>query len=149
MNKIVYNYKATVDNVVSGSTFDAVVNFGMQWYKKGRVRIAGVELPEYDRDGKQPQDEKELLEKAKQCLRATIEHRKIVVSPYRPKKHGQMVGDIYLPCRRENIHYPMITATYAGIRFLNVCLFMNLLAEKRFDDALHKEIFSTLDTYDF
>lgn len=44
--KNVYYYNAEVKKVIDGDTFDIIIDLGFDTYRKGRVRLYGVNTPE-------------------------------------------------------------------------------------------------------
>lgn len=41
-----YTYSATIDRIVDGDTFDAIVDLGFRVYVKMRFRLLGIDVPE-------------------------------------------------------------------------------------------------------
>ena len=119
MNKLVFNYKAQVKNIVNGRTFDAQLDFGFRKFQDFRVQMQSVELP--DERSKDP-EVKATLERAKTCLRMALmgtdensRGRRIVVASTQPSKRNLSYFRCYVPAKRENIEVPPLCAKYAGL----------------------------------
>lgn len=46
-----FEYKATVENVVDGDTVDALIDLGFKVYIKQRLRLSGLDTPERGQPG--------------------------------------------------------------------------------------------------
>lgn len=147
MNVLVYNYRCFVEKAVDGDTFDGVINLGWRLSRRARLKILGVELPDFH-NGRDPEIPK-IREAARTALVSLIEGRKTLIAPSRPNMYGRAVCRVYLACRRENPLYPQVTAQFAGVRFVNITNVMNLIAEKKFEEQMAKDIVGSLETYDY
>lgn len=152
MNKLVFNYKAQVGNVVNGRTFDARLDFGFRQFQDFRIQMQSVELPD---ERSKDIVVKESLDRAKTCLRMALmgtgenpQGRRIVVASTQPSKRNLSYFRCYVPANRENIECPPLCAKYAGLRFMDVNNFMQLLAERQFDLVYAADLLETFELHD-
>ena len=81
-----FQYKATVYNVVDGDTVDVNVDLGFKVYTKQRVRLNGIDTPERGQPGYQEAGNK---------LRELVLDKEIQLMTYKQSKWGYFLADIY------------------------------------------------------
>jgi endonuclease YncB( thermonuclease family) len=152
MNNLVFNYKARVDQVVDGSTIDAELDLGFRLKRTVRMRIVGIDL---GKPAEMTPTQRAISDYMREMLKSLIEGRSVVISTLRPNYYGRCMCKVYVPCKRQNVNYPMLTSTYAGTRFLNVSFLLSLAAEKAMREGHQnvngfiKEISDGLELYDY
>ena len=115
MNRLVFNYKATVTRVLDGRDFDVILDLGFHTYRDQRLRLQNMQdLP--DRKDSDPLEAATAVA-AYKCLDKILVGRKVIISPTRPDRFDRAHCLIYIRARREIVG---ICDTFAGRRFLNV-----------------------------
>ena len=107
-----YSYKVKeVAKVVDGDTVDLVIDLGFGLYKKERVRVAGIDLPESRTRDK---EEKVYGLEAKAYLMGILESAEtIIVETEKDGKYGRMLGWLYVDDNDQSVNHLMIEAGYA------------------------------------
>ena len=82
-----FQYKATVYNVVDGDTVDVNVDLGFKVYTKQRVRLNGIDTPERGQPGYAEAGDK---------LRELVLNKEITLMTYKQSKWGYFLADIYI-----------------------------------------------------
>jgi micrococcal nuclease len=82
-----YNYLATVFNVVDGDTIDVNVDLGFKVYTRQRIRLARIDTPERGQPG---------FAEAGDFLRELVMGKNVELKTYKVSKWGHFLGDIVL-----------------------------------------------------
>lgn len=89
-----YQYKATLLNVVDGDTIDMDVDMGFSVRIKQRLRLLGIDTPELN--SKDPVEREKALQ-AKQFVLDTLKiGGTYVIDTYKDDKYGRLLAVIYL-----------------------------------------------------
>lgn len=97
-----FEYNATVYNVVDGDTIDVEIDLGFKIFTKQRIRMTGIDTPERGQDR---------YVEAGDFLRNLIQTKKVVLKTTKASKWGYMLGNVYLAS--EHINQRMITEGWA------------------------------------
>lgn len=82
-----YQYKATVINVVDGDTVDAIINLGFNISVKLRFRLFGINTPEMHKDTMvQAMTSKVRVEQL-------LLNKECIANTYKPDKYGRWLAD--------------------------------------------------------
>ena len=107
-----YEYKVKeVVKVIDGDTIDIVIDVGFGFYKKDRVRIAGIDTPESrTRDKK----EKQYGLAAKVFLEGLLRNcDDLIIKTEKEGKYGRILGWLYCNDQEMSINQTMIDEGYA------------------------------------
>ena len=85
-----YIYKAHIDRVIDGDTFDVTVNLGFRITTYQRLRLVGVDTPE-TRGPERPEGLK-----VKQYVKDLIEGRDLSIETFKVGKYGSYICQVYL-----------------------------------------------------
>ncbi|MDY6912580.1 MAG: thermonuclease family protein [Chloroflexota bacterium] len=88
--KLNYTYKAQVDRVVDGDTFDVTINLGFRITTFQRLRLVNVDTPEI-RGSERPEGLK-----VKEYVKGLIEGKEITIETFKIGKFGRYVAEVYL-----------------------------------------------------
>lgn len=83
-----YQYVATVENVVDGDTLDVVIDLGFKISSKQRLRLARVDTPERTQPG---------YAAAGDFVREMVLNKTVTVHTEKVTKYGYYLAEIYLP----------------------------------------------------
>jgi len=89
-----YTYKAHVDRVIDGDTFEATVDLGFKLKWTGIFRLHGIDTPETWR----PKSEAERShgEKAKEFVKKLIDDKDITLITYKEGIYARYLADVVL-----------------------------------------------------
>ena len=90
-----YIYKAIVDRVVDGDTFDCIVDLGFNIIAKMRFRLRNINTPEIR--GKER--EEGLI--VKEYVKGLIENKEVLIETFKLGKYGRYIVEIYLDNNEE------------------------------------------------
>jgi len=90
-----YIYKAIVDRVVDGDTFDCIVDLGFNIIAKMRFRLRNINTPEVR--GKER--EEGLI--VKEYVKGLIENKEVLIETFKLGKYGRYIVEIYLDNNEE------------------------------------------------
>jgi len=82
-----YQYKATVVNVVDGDTVDAVIDLGFHISVKIRFRLFGINTPEMHKDTLVQ------AKAAKARVEALLLNKECMADTYKPDKYGRWLAN--------------------------------------------------------
>lgn len=82
-----YEYKATVKNVVDGDTLDLMVDVGFKIYTKQRIRLARVDTPERGQPG---------YAAARDFVRDVALNKPVTLKTEKVSKWGYYLADVTL-----------------------------------------------------
>ena len=88
--EMAYTYKAHIDRVVDGDTFDVTVDLGFRITTYQRLRLIGVDTPET----RGPERTEGL--KVKQYVTDLIEGRDLMIETFKVGKYGRYICQVYL-----------------------------------------------------
>lgn len=93
MKSKLYNYKVrSLEKVLDGDTFDALIDLGFNIVVKKRIRLNGINCPEVrTRDLKI----KELGIASKNFLIKSLESAEIYITSYGEGKYGRVIADVF------------------------------------------------------
>ena len=92
MHNTSYIYRARINRVVDGDTFDATVDLGFHTYGRHRFRLYDVDTPERGQPGY-----KEATEKLRELLtEAADEHGNILIFSRKSGKYGRWIATVYV-----------------------------------------------------
>lgn len=96
-----YVYDAELLRVVDGDTIDVMIDFGMELYKKERLRLFGINAPELRRG---TQEQKEAGRLAKQWLEGVLVGSPLVIKTHKDKKgkFGRYLAEIFVAGKNVN-----------------------------------------------
>lgn len=145
MNYLIFNYPASVWNVVDWRTADFIIDFGFRIRQEKRAQLAHT-LQTTNAESER---------RAQHCLRTLLirgpdadprtHGREVIVSPLRPDHYSRARLSVYVPLRRPNTVFGALTVNYAGWDFIDVNSAMRLLAETQYDPSEAARIVSTSD----
>ena len=88
-----YQYRATIDRVVDGDTFDLVVDVGFYMSLTTRVRLRGVDTPEVK--GPERQDG---LRASAYVMERLTPGKVVLIRSYKKGRFGRFIADVsYVP----------------------------------------------------
>lgn len=90
MIKPQYVYKARIDRVIDGDTFDATVDLGFQITTYQRLRLVNVDAPEM----KGPEREEGL--KVKEYVKGLIEGKTVTIQSFKLGDFGRYTAEVFL-----------------------------------------------------
>jgi micrococcal nuclease len=90
MMKPQYVYKARIDRVIDGDTFDVTVDLGFQITTYQRLRLADVDTPEM----KGP--EREEGSRVKEYVKGLIEGKTVTIQSFKLGKFGRYTAEVFL-----------------------------------------------------
>lgn len=90
MIKPQYVYKAHIDRVIDGDTFDATVDLGFQITTYQRLRLTNVDTPEM----KGP--EREEGAKVKEYVKGLIEGKTVTIQSFKLGDFGRYTAEVFL-----------------------------------------------------
>lgn len=141
MNRLLFNYRTIVEEVVSPDTFDGNIILGFGIAKRTRIKVVGIESPTTNNGVPFTESEIAILkDKATMGLKMLLARRRIIISPTRPGPYGQITVNAYVPVAEVYHENPVLVETFAGMRFLDITNAMNFAAQKRYDDQFISEI---------
>lgn len=87
-----YTYKAIVDRVIDGDSYEMTISVGFDVWVKTKFRLRGVDTPETHR----PKSEKEKAhgERATAAVKLLIEGKEVTVKSYKTGKYGRYICDV-------------------------------------------------------
>ena len=88
--KLNYTYKANVNRVVDGDTFDVTIDLGFRITTHQRLRLVGVDTPEI-RGPERPEGLK-----VKAYVKGLIEGKEVTIETFKIGKFGRYVAEVYL-----------------------------------------------------
>ena len=88
--KLNYTYKAHVNRVVDGDTFDVTIDLGFRITTFQRLRLTGVDPPEI-RGPERPEGLK-----VKAYVKRLIEGKEVTIETFKQGKFGRYVAEVYL-----------------------------------------------------
>ena len=88
--EINYTYKAHIDRVIDGDTFDVTVDLGFRITTYQRLRLVGVDTPE-TRGPERPEGLK-----VKQYVKDLIEGRDLYIKTFKVGKYGRYICEVFL-----------------------------------------------------
>lgn len=92
-----YEYKATVTNVVDGDTIDVVIDLGFQITMAQRVRLARIDACEIRKYAGVTDEEKAKGIEGKQYLESLLLNHKVRLVTVKDKgKYGRYIADVFL-----------------------------------------------------
>lgn len=94
-----YEYNATVLNIVDGDTYDVLVDLGFNLDMKIRVRLDGIDTPETWRP--ESESERQHGEKATTFVEDLIGLEEVTVRTYKLGIYGRYSVDVILPDGRD------------------------------------------------
>lgn len=157
INKIIYNYKFVVTEIVDGRTVDGVLDLGFRIFQHRSLRLAGINFNDPSRP-KSRDEIKKLSQAAKPCLETALlwedshskgHGRTVVVSTTEPDRYGKSSIWVSVPCENRCEPYPQITFNLQGQCFINVLNYMKVLSANRFNLEEAKAILDPLKPHDF
>jgi len=89
-----YEYKAIVDRVLDGDTYDMTIDLGFKIYVKQRIRINAVDCPETWKPVNEAEKEHGL--QATKAVKDLIEKKEVRINTYKVDQWGRYVCDIYV-----------------------------------------------------
>lgn len=85
--KVKHQYRATVLRVIDGDTLEALVDLGLEVFRKVKIRLAGIDCPEAHTDeGK----------KVTAYVRGLLEDKEVVINTYKKGSFNRWLGTVYL-----------------------------------------------------
>ncbi len=88
--KLNYTYKALVNRVVDGDTFDVTIDLGFRITTFQRLRLVDVDTPEI-RGPERPDGLK-----VKQYVKELIEGKEVAVETFKQGKFGRYIAEVYI-----------------------------------------------------
>ena len=85
-----YRYKARLDRVIDGDTFDVSVDLGFTITTYQRLRLVGVDTPEI-RGPERPEGLK-----VKEYVKGLIEGKELIIETFKIGKYGRYICEVYL-----------------------------------------------------
>jgi len=85
-----YKYKARLDRVIDGDTYDVTVDLGFTITTNQRLRLVGVDTPEV-RGPERPEGLK-----VKAYVKDLIEGKKLTIETFKVGKYGRYICEVYL-----------------------------------------------------
>ena len=150
MNRLVFNYKFHVGDVVDARTINGVLDAGFRFFMHRHFQLAGIELP----DVKRIKDVNERKKAESILLYPSAQPkqphgRTIIVATHVPNRYGRCLVNAYVPCVQESFDHPHLTRRTAGYVLINVVHYMHHLGERGYDLAIGKEVLEICEPYDF
>jgi len=106
-----YEYKATVINIVDGDTIDLIVDCGFGIKKEDRFRLARIDAYEKTLRYGQTEEEKALGIEATKYLNDLILNKEVIVRTEKEGKYGRYIAEIIF--EDENLNDAMVKLGYA------------------------------------
>ena len=99
-----YWYMATCDRVIDGDTIKITIDFGMETYRKERIRLYGINTPEIF-GVKKESEEYALGIKAKNRLEELLLDKTFYVNTIKDRKgkYGRYLANIYVDLNDEKV----------------------------------------------
>lgn len=94
-----YNYKAVVERVVDGDTYDLIVDVGFSVTIKHRFRLNGIDTPETWRP--KTEAEREHGERATDFVRNLMEGETVTIYSHKLGAYNRYDADVILPDGRD------------------------------------------------
>ena len=88
--KLNYTYKAYVNKVIDGDTFDVTIDLGFRITTFQRLRLVSVDTPEI-RGSERPEGLK-----VKEYVKGLIEGKELSIETFKIGKFGRYVAEVYL-----------------------------------------------------
>ena len=107
-----YNYDVEITRVVDGDTVDVMIDLGFKTHVKRRVRMHGINAPEFrTRD----LEEKERGLASKKKLVELLEDKKVVMKSLGVGKYGRVLGELFVEKEDEliNINQTLVKEGFA------------------------------------
>ena len=102
--KIMFSYKAIVENVVDGDTIDISIDLGFDIGHRLRVRLIGIDTPEkWFPYGKV----------VKQYVKQSLEGKHITIHTTKPDKYGRYLVEVYMDGFRDSFNQHLIDKNMA------------------------------------
>ena len=98
-----YEYKATVENVVDGDTVDVLVDLGFKTSTRQRVRLARIDTPERSQPG---------YAAARDFVREAVLNKPVMLKTEKVSKWGYYLAEITLEDNR-NLNDTLVQAQLA------------------------------------
>jgi micrococcal nuclease len=106
-----YNYKATIVNVVDGDTVDAIIDLGFNIQIKERLRLYGIDTPEIRT---KDLEEKEKGFAAKDFVKEAILNKEVMIDTTKGTgKFGRYLATIYYGENNTNLNEELLEKGYA------------------------------------
>lgn len=87
-----YEYNATIVNVVDGDTVDALVDLGFHITHKIRLRLAYIDTKELN---SKVESDRILANAAKKRVEELVLNKKVLIETYKTDKYGRYIADVY------------------------------------------------------
>jgi micrococcal nuclease len=89
-----YFYRATIERVIDGDSFEAMIDLGLETYQKHKLRLKDVDTPETYRPGSDL--EKQAGNLVSEHVKGLIEGKTVYLKTYADSKYGDYLAEIYL-----------------------------------------------------
>ncbi len=146
MNRLIYNYKTKILDVIDAQTFQCEIDFGLRRHERTRLQMLNP-YPDYLNKG----EDRDAAEAAFRTLLMIDDTRgrEVIMSPTRPNAYNKYYAILYLQCKFSDMTIPATTCPhFAGYKFINVNLLLGWLAEHSFDLTLLGQVMSNVGIED-
>ena len=104
-------YRATLDRIVDGDTFDCILDLGFDVkLHKQRVRLAGIDTPE---SRTRDLTEKWYGKQSKYFLEGLLKDQEIQLKSHGKGKYGRILGELFVGASSYSINQHMIDSYHA------------------------------------
>ena len=103
-----FEYNATVTKVVDGDTIDAMVDLGFGTWKKVRIRMHGINVPE-SRTRNLEEKKKGLAAKARLIEMLKENENQFILISHGVGKFGRCLGEIYIKGHNTSLNKQLIS----------------------------------------
>lgn len=111
IDRILYNYKATVIRVVDGDTIRAKIDVGLDAQLNNQIlRLKGINAPEMHGEAK----DKGMI--SRDYLTSLISNKDVIITTYKSRtkdKYGRYLAEIFLPDSTQSVNQKLLDGGFA------------------------------------